>query len=170
MHIPLPRKYKYTPATTMSAPLIKQDNDDSYTPSGPSSLTSASGALHHKSSKESIQSHQIYLSNFSTHTAPSAIYKDRRPHTSRHYASDPSRDQNFSVSDLHYSDTHQKSSISLQNESQSNGSATPGIEPDRRSPCASAFLRVLTFLSHITTFGPVTCTTFFRSTRPRKWR
>jgi hypothetical protein len=95
----------------MSTPpntLTKQDNDNSYTPSGPSSLTSARGALHHKSSKESIQSHQTSLSNFSTHTAPSAVYKDRedllgqgrRPHTSRHHASDPFRGQNFSVSDL----------------------------------------------------------------------
>jgi hypothetical protein len=148
-------------------------NDNSYTPSGPSSLTSARGALHHKSSKESICSHQTSLSNFSTHSAPSAVYKDRgdlsgqdrRPHTSRHCASDLSRDENFSVSDLNYSDALQKSYSSLQNESQSNVSATPGVEPGRRSPCASAFLRVLTFLSHITMFGSVTCTTFMWTSR-----
>ncbi|KAI0299240.1 hypothetical protein BC826DRAFT_64782 [Russula brevipes] len=135
-----------TPATTMSAPpntLIKQDNNDSYTPPGPSSLTSARGGLHHKSSKESIQSYQASNSNFSTHTdAPSAIYKDRedlsgqdrRPHTSRYHAPNQFRDRNCSVSGFSDSDTIQKSTFSLQNESQSNVSVTHGVEPDRRSP------------------------------------
>ncbi|KAI0294969.1 hypothetical protein BC826DRAFT_299080 [Russula brevipes] len=108
----------------MSAPpntLIKQDNDSLYmlyTPSGPSSLTSARGALHYKSSKESIQSSQTSLSNFSTHDAPSAVYKDR---------------DDLSVSDFNHSHTLQKSIFSLQNESQSTVSVTPGVEPDRRS-------------------------------------
>jgi hypothetical protein len=116
-------------------PPIKQDNDSSHTLSGLSRLTSARGALHRKSSKESIQSHLTSLSNFSTHDAPSAIYKDR---------------EDISVSDFNYSDTLQKSIFSLRNESQSNESqstvcVTPGpwVEPDRRSRCASAFLRVL---------------------------
>jgi hypothetical protein len=144
-----------TPASTMSTPpntLIKQDNHNSYNPPGPSRLTSARGTLHHRSSKESIQSYETSLSNFSTHTTPSGIYKDRedlsgqdrRPHTSRHYASNPFRSRNFSVSEFNYSDTLQKSIFSLQNESQS------GTEPARRSSCASAFLPILTFLSHIT--------------------
>jgi hypothetical protein len=145
-----------------------------YTPSGPSSLTSARGALHHKSSKESIQSYQTFLSNFSTHTAPSAIYKDRedlsgQDHCPQHFTPPRFkliRGRNFSVSEFNYSDTLQKSTFSLQNESQSTVCATPGVEPDRRSPCASAFLRVLTFLSYITIFGPVMSTTFIRSTRP----
>jgi hypothetical protein len=117
----------------------------------------------------------LKLQYFSTHIAPSAITEQgsgrqgRRPHNSRHHASDSSRGQNFFVCDFNYSATLQKSTFSLQNESQSNVYATPGVEPDRRSPCASAFLRVLTFLSQITMFGPVTFTTFIRSTWPRKW-
>jgi len=112
-----------TMSATPNSTLIKQDNDSLYTPSaGPSSLSSATGTLHHKSSKESIQSHQTSLSNFSTHDAPSAVYKDRG---------------GLSVSDFNYSDTVQKSIFSLRNDSDSRSQSTvcvtPGVEPDRRS-------------------------------------
>ncbi|KAI0293111.1 hypothetical protein BC826DRAFT_399507 [Russula brevipes] len=113
-----------TMSATPNSTLIKQDNDSLYTPSGgPSTLSSAKGKgrakLHHKSSKESIQSHQTSLSNFSTHDAPSAVYKDR---------------EDISVSDFNYSDTVQKSTSSIRNDSRSQSTVcvTPGVEPDRR--------------------------------------
>ena len=57
---------------------------DSYTPSGSSSssprsssCTSINGALYHKSSEETLQSHQESISNSSVHTSTAAIDKDR---------------------------------------------------------------------------------------------
>ena len=54
----------------------QKETYDSYTPSASSSRTSINGVLHHRSSKETIQSPQGSISNFSVNSPTTSIYKD----------------------------------------------------------------------------------------------
>jgi p21-activated kinase 1 len=104
------------------------------------------GVLHHRSSKETIQSHQESISNFSTsfsvHTATAAIHKELFHHSgqgplpsseSSHHPSESSNGRDPTISDHKSFQSLQKPTFGLRNQSVSTVSTIRGPESNRSS-------------------------------------
>ena len=138
MHPPCDTGVSVFPAT-MILP-SRKETYDSYTPSV-SSSASMTGVLHHRSSKETIQSQEGSISNFSSHSATAAIDKDlfnvsRQGHLSNH-SSNTSNGRDPSISDYKSSHSLEKPTFRFRNESLSTVCTISEPESDRSSTATS---------------------------------
>ena len=138
MHSPCDTGVSVFPAT-MILP-SRKETYDSYTPSV-SSSASMNGVLHHRSSKETIQSQEGSISNFSFHSATAAIDKDlfdlsRQGHLSNH-SSNTSNGQDPSISDYKSSHSLEKPTFRFRNQSLSTVCTISEPESDRSSTATS---------------------------------
>ena len=123
----------------MSLPSQTETHDSS----GPSNRTSMNGVLQDISSRESIQSHEGSISNFSVHSTTDAIHKDLFDLSGQggtflpHYFSDSSSGQDPSISDYKSLHSFEKPTFGFRNQSLSTISTIREPESNRSSTATS---------------------------------
>ena len=119
----------------------QKETHESYTRPVSSSCTSINGVLHRRPSKETIQSQEGSISNFSFHSATAAIDKDRldlfgQGHLSNH-SSNTSNDQDPSISDHKSAYSLEKPTFGFRNQSLSTVCTIYEPESGRNSTATS---------------------------------
>ncbi|KAH9990612.1 hypothetical protein BJV77DRAFT_605980 [Russula vinacea] len=116
----------------------QKETHESYTRPVSSSCTSINGVLHRRPSKETIQSQEGSISNFSFHSATAAIDKDRldlfgQGHLSNH-SSNTSNDQDPSISDHKSAYSLEKPTFGFRNQSLSTSVSSLEDEAESSPP------------------------------------